>query len=212
MATVTFSKDHDRYMRSFAFKVFNRARAAGAASVALEDIYQELCIAWCKARDSWSADYNVPFLAYLSRGMQHHINRWVQEQIGEGRHVSIDGSAREVEGESVGLHSAIPDQSESAFDAFARIDVREFAMQRLSDRAGLFVSLLADPPKFLVDAVADNRARASYGRDLLQVTTMTPTRVTAAMIFDFMMADHVERRAIYADIQRVSKLIAKRHN
>jgi len=208
-ADITFTRDHDRVIRSFAFKVLKRAHSAGASSVSMDDIYQELCIAWCRARDAWDAQYGVPFLAFLNRGMHHHINRWVQSQIDNGRCVSLEAPVGGIGEEGTEKHDRIPDENGLAgIEEFELADFKDFVSARLSPRARTFLQLIAEPPQFLRDAVRQGQARASAGR-ARDINGFAPARVTAAMVFDFMDATNRERVAIYKELRKVIE-IAKR--
>lgn len=205
--TVEFSRDHERYMKAFAFKVRNRAFAAGAASVQFEDIYQELCIAWCKARDAFSPEYGVPFIAFLSRGMHLHINRWIQDQITEGQHLTLDQPTTE-DGEGV-LHEVVPDKAPTPAEFAISEDMRQFVYSRLSKRARMFVEFLESPPEFLVEGLKAIRARAEYGR-AKGIACIAPKQITASMVFEFMRVDRVERIEIYRELRSVQHTSVRR--
>ena len=51
MGALAFLPEHDKAIKSFAFKAWRRAQSAGARSLQIEDVQQELYMVWCVARD-----------------------------------------------------------------------------------------------------------------------------------------------------------------
>ncbi|SER28857.1 DNA-directed RNA polymerase specialized sigma subunit, sigma24 family [Faunimonas pinastri] len=196
-------------IRGFARKVLQRVHAAGARGVEFEDIVQELSIAWCLARDAWKAEYNVPFGAFLTRGMKNHINRFLADAIGDSHMtaISLDKNLGE-DGEGASLHSVFPDaaplpeQSAIERDSLARV------LRRLSPRARQFVELLENPPPELFAEIQAIKAKSEYARSR-GINTYAPNQLTAGLIFDLMGANRVERQAIYHEVRSITGVVSQ---
>lgn len=196
---IAFTPAHQKAIDNFAWKVWRRAQSGGARSLMLADIKQELCIAWCKARDSWKAEFNVPFGAYLVRGMQLHVNRWVQEEITEGHAASLDNETDE----AASLYSAVPDGVEGQDVLLEAKERKMNMMAKMTPLTRQFVEFLDSPPAFLIEAVKDyqafKRVAKSLDRDFA-----APKGVTAAMVFDFMELYGYERSKIYRELAKLA--------
>ena len=205
MSQIAFDEGQRRYIGAFAARVERRMKNAGAR-IGPGDVFQELCIAWCKARDTWQSDLQVPFKAYLMRGMQLHINRWVDNEIGFSHltPMSLDDDTRSREGNG-DLHAIIT-IAEGDPEAFcAGADAREYVLARLSARSRLFVELLENPPQFLVDALQAGKAKAAAAK-ARGLNIVTPNSVTTSMVFEFMQADPTERGVIYKELAKMAKM------
>lgn len=205
MSQIAFDEGQRRYIGAFAARVERRMKSAGAR-IGPGDVFQELCIAWCKARDTWRSDLQVPFKAYLMRGMQIHINRWVDNEIGFSHLTPMSLDNATVGESDAGLHEVITEKDHvTACDAVESKDAREFVLARLSPRARLFVELLDSPPVFMVDAVKAGKIKAAAAK-ARGLSVITPNSVTASMVFEFMQADPIERRVIYKELAKMAKM------
>ena len=201
-------KDSAAAIRAFASKVYRRCRAAGASTLSLEDIEQELWIAWCKACDAYDPSHGAAFSTFLHRGMQLHINRYVEQQVSR-RHseviaVSLDGSADEETGP---LSDAVPDAAPSPEQLTIETDAYTRVLERLSERARIFVTLLHDQPQELVSEVTRLEQKAEFAKSR-GLSFATAHRLTQPMVFDLMNANRIERAGIIAEIERVTRRVA----
>jgi DNA-directed RNA polymerase specialized sigma24 family protein len=191
-------------LKGIALRVQRRCRAAGAASIQLEDIMQELAIAWIQA----DANYQpgpVPFVAYLRRGCFNHVNRWLKSEIGEFMlaPTSLDKTTGE-DGENE-LHSAIPDTARPSDELLEEKELRDRALARLSPRARQFYEILESPPPELMSEVNNVQARAEFARSR-GINTIAPTSLTAAQVFDLMGLTRAERNQVTAEIRAIGKV------
>ena len=191
-------------LKSIALRVQRRCRAAGAASIQLEDIMQELAIAWVQAERCYQPG-PVQFGAYLTRGCYNHINRWLKGEIGEFLFAptSLDKSGTD-EGENE-LHNIIPDTARPSDELLEEKEMRERALARLSPRARQFYEILESPPPELMTEVTNVQARATYARSR-GINTIAPTGLTAAQVFDLMGLTRAERNQVTAEIRAIGKL------
>lgn len=202
---ITFTPEHDKIVRGFAYKAWRRAQASGAASLQVDDVYGELMIAWCVARDKFDESKGVPFGAYLVNGMQVAINRFLSRQIEHGQmeSLSLDFEYGESD-DSVNLHNAVADERGLAgVETFERDDARDAVMERLTPKTRAFVELLREPPAFMLHAVKARRARQEFARQIERAPTPEADRVTAAMVFEFLELGHFERNRVYAELKRL---------
>lgn len=195
--------ESERQVQAFARRVHRRVRAAGITDIDYDDIEQECWIAWCRARDNYQPGHNVPFLAYLQRGMVTHINRWMKEferyrglaprSINEPVRADDDAELHE-------LLSA--DDDEEPVDFLQR----DLALSLMTARTRTFVSLLLAPSPELyaqVDRIAD---RAEFGRKR-GLDSAAPRRLTGKLVMDLMGCDRPEREAIYRELRGLAKEI-----
>jgi DNA-directed RNA polymerase specialized sigma subunit len=173
-----------------------------------EDIEQELWVAWCKARDSYSSDYGVPFAAYLSRGMKLHINRVVEVQIERFKEqtfaLELDRPMDSADGEGGTLMDVIPSDTVGADEYVERNDTFQRAIETLSDRARIVVTLLNDQPQELLGEALLSQKKAEFSRTL--GAPFLPTmRITTSMVFDLIGANRSERRKIMLEIKSLGE-------
>lgn len=202
MSQVAFDKKQEGYVGAFARRVQRRLSSAGGR-VSYQDIFQELCIAWCKARDNWNEEFKVPFQAYLMRGMHDHINRWAKSELGFAHLTPISLDAGSKGADDGQLHEVFSSDEATPEDNCASQDVRGFVLARLSPRTRLFVQLLDNPPVFLLDAVKAQQAKQEDARRR-GIKIIISSRVTAAMVLDFMEASAAERTAINKELAKIA--------
>lgn len=201
---------------AFAFKVLRRLHGLGARSHTLEDVQQELWVAWCKACEAYRPDHGASFSTFLYTGMQRHINRYVEKNFerfhGETVALSLDSS------ESVSAGNDGTDDAtlgESIADTVAGADVMleqeqnfAYAMTRLSPRAQQFMTFLKDQPIELLQQLRALEAKGAYAKQR-GISIATPQRLTTFMVFDLMGASRSERQKILEEVARVSAQMIK---
>jgi DNA-directed RNA polymerase specialized sigma24 family protein len=189
----------ERTIKNFARRVMRRAKAAKLREILLEDIEQECWIAWCKARSSYNPTMSTAFSTYLYRGLQLHINRWMEgfERQSALAYHSINDQVSE-DGDELGdiLEAAINDETSD----FLQVDL---VLRRLSDRARLFVKLLANPTRDLFDQVERVSQRADFARRRGMVS-VAPRHITGRLVFDLMGCTPAERMAIIRELKGFS--------
>jgi DNA-directed RNA polymerase specialized sigma24 family protein len=220
---ITFEQ-HEKLLHYVAHRVHRRIYSAGGKSVLVEDIFQELCIAWCLARDCWKPEHGVPFGPYLMRGMSNHINRWVDKELRQCHMAPIDLDAELSENGNDTLHDLVADdQAVLPEAAMIEKDTREFVRDPLRWRVRLrkhkpltrnaqkFLDLLESPPPSLLALVRGLQARAEYGRNTLKIpSTFAPKRITGSFILDFMgIEDRQERNAIYHQLELLGDRVSQ---
>lgn len=201
-------KDSEKAISSFAYRVLRRLHQLGARSHTLDDVKQELWIAWCKACESYRPDCGAQFSSFLYRGMQLHINRYIEKNF-ERFHdqtiaVSLDLEPSSIEDASLG--DVIADDKAKTGEEFENEDCFNYALSRLSPRAAQFLTLLKEQPIDLVDEVKCLEAKADYARER-GIAISTSHRITTPMIFDFMDASRTERKQIMDEVIQISKII-----
>lgn len=191
-------------IKRIAWRTYREAKRSGAASLTVQDIEQELWIAWCKARDSFDPSRGVPFMAYLTNGLKKHamglLQRGVWGRIHEEWAVSLSGASDDDEGPSVGERLPSPEPTPDI--ALERRTALAFADKRLSERASTFLRILADPPQALLDELRIAEARSEHARHL-GVRNMNFSAVTSADVFKVMGAERCERTRILAEVRSV---------
>lgn len=219
-ASINF-KDQERLLHHTAIRVLRRVHAAGARSVTKEDIFQELAVAWCKARDNWNPNQNVPFVPYLMNGMMHHINRWVNHELRQFNIAPFALDASVSEDGTEDMHQAVPDHTViPADDIVVEKDLLDYLndplrwrggpwrrRMKLSERARQFIQFLANPPVEMLDVVAGLEVRGEFARARGVTASAIPKRVTLSLIFDLMGATRFERASITKELARLCQIM-----
>jgi len=195
-------KDSAAQVKSFAIKVQRRLLAAGAASHSLEDVEQELWVAWCKACESFSPTGGASFSTYLHLGMQRHINRYVLNNVTR-RHPEVLAASLDLdptgEGEMT-LGDIIPSDELTPEEEVSRKWSYELAISSLSPRSRAFVEILSNQPSAILNEARALEAKSDYAKSIGR-TVPVSRRLTTSMIFDLMDASRGERRAIMNEIE-----------
>lgn len=224
-SSIKFDGRTEKQIATFASRVLRRLRAGGNQTIALEDIKQELVIAWCKARDAYSPDHGVPFAAYLARGMMLHINRWADAEMQEywssgftedddGRRLydgklSMDAEQNEGGEDEVTLHGAVSSELANPEELAIESDIRRRVFAIASSAAKSFLSLLDSPPAYIIEEVEAMRAKAAYSRER-GMAGWAPTGVTAHMIMDFLGFSQTERRSVYEEVRMLTAEVSQK--
>lgn len=205
-ANVTFDQ-HKRLIYNFAWKVQRRMHAAGARTMQLEDLVQELSIAWCVARDRWDESLNVPFTAYLMRGMQQCINRFAKYELRE--HAVAPFSIDEPLESGTSRGDLIPDDSEMA--TLEQKNFRDLVLRLVSSRSRRFLEILESPPREVVEQLDYLRIRAEDGR-ARGLHSVAPRNLNTGLVFDLLGYSRPERSQVLSEIEMVvSKLSELSH-
>jgi DNA-directed RNA polymerase specialized sigma24 family protein len=204
-------KESEKIINSFSFKVGRRLQAAGAPMHLIEDVRQELWIAWCKARDTYDESSPASFKTYLYGGMRIHMNNWIRDNINR-RHAeviakSMDAELDEENGGAT-LADMIPSADPTPEVTFWLERTWEFAVARLSPRSRQFVELLREPPEGLLAQVRQIEARTAFAK-AQGISAPFNNRVTTSMVFDLMGASRNERIKIAAEIRKLGAKMEK---
>lgn len=198
-------KQHERLLMKITWRVLRRVHSAGCKTLTHQDLMQEAAVAWCKARDNWNPEFNVPFAPYLTRGVLNHLNRFVQGEINQRLLIAVDIDSSPDGSADTTMHEVISSETQlSVEDQVVESDIRAYVMQRLSPVAKIFVELLSSPPQWLVDEFNALRARSEYARTR-GIPSATPRSITNAMIMDFLGLSRTQRHKIYLEIKAISE-------
>lgn len=203
-------KESAKQIKAFAFKVQRRLQSAGAASHSLEDVEQELWIAWCLACESYDPKFGASFKTYLHRGMQLHINRYVLKNVTR-RHDEVIAQSLDAEiGEDGGstLQDVIASDDPLPCEAIERESSFALAMKRMSPRARQFITILKDQPAEILEETRKLEEKALYAKSIGHKMPVSH-RLTASMIFDLMDAGRVERKKITDELERVGARLSR---
>ncbi len=203
MAEQVDFEQHRRLLLHWAHRIQRRLYSAGSQSTMFDDIYQELCVAWTIARNSYDPTSGVPFGAYLATGLRNHVNRYANKEIeahGWG-HLDMDAPLGEDAGDN-DAHSVVADPLiESAFDALNRKQAWEENLECLSAPARKFLELLESPPAPLINILKAQQAKKQFAIARGLPPGFYLKKLTASLIFDVMGASSVQRAAIMHEIR-----------
>lgn len=193
---------------AFAFKVHRRAQQAGDRSHQLEDIKQELWVAWTLAVEAFKPEGGASFSTFLFTGMQRHINRYMKNNVtkrhGEVTALSMDFTFGD--DESGSFAEMVPDNAASPSQNIEEQSSLAYAMRRLSPRAQQFVTILRDQPEELLNEVQRLEDKADYAKSR-GISMATAHRLTTIMVFDLMDAPRSERRSILDEVEQIGQYI-----
>ena len=204
---IEFSQ-HERLLRSMASRFHRRATAAGASSLQIEDVFQEMCIAWCHARDAYNENYAVPFTAFLVRGVRNHCNRFLKRQITEGQDkVNLDDAGKNADETMDDYHSIIADQNAVSPEA-ATIDAdhRAVARELLSPLAQKFLEILESPPPAIYQILDAMQAKRAFAESRGVMPGFAFRTLKAPLIFDLMGLDRTARDKLKRELQTYAAL------
>ena len=188
----------------FSWKVLRRLKAAGARGVEIEDVRQELSIAWITASRTWKPEFSVPFGPYFMNGMKQVINRWCGREIAASQFASMSLDMTFGENEGVSLSEVVPDRSASADNTLIEKDIFEKMLSSVSNRTRLFLVLLNNPPEEIYNVFKGLQARATRARSL-GYSTFIQSSIPASLIFEVMGADRTERAVIRQEVEDKSR-------
>lgn len=206
----------ERSISTFASKVMRRLSGAGdnGRSFGLDDIKQELRIAWIKASQTYNAEIGVPFQAYLVNGMKQHVNRLLEKHINR-RHdevisISLDQPIDKGDGDGkTSIHSFIASDDDAPGLEYENHEHFEYVSEKLSPRAKLFLTLLYRQPAELLEQVVCLRKKTDFGKHHLGITLPTTDRLATWMVFDLMDAPHSERGRIVSEIRALGERLCE---
>lgn len=207
-------KESTKQINSFASKVLRRLHQLGARTHTLDDVKQELWVAWCKACEAYKPEGGASFSTFLTNGMRLHINRYVEKNFERFHDETIalsleaHGSDGQGEGsqEANRLSDTVADKTPLQSEELERESCFAYALSRLSPRAVQFVTILKDQPKELIEEVRRLEEKSHYAKER-GITYPTAHRLTSPMIFDFMGASRNERKQIMDEVQQIGALI-----
>lgn len=194
---------YKRLIKGLALRIQRRMYAAGAKTMQLADIEQEIAITWLTARDKYDASKGVPFEPYFTRAVWFNVNRWAQEEIDACNLTPMSLDTVVTEDGDATIHEVIPDPSPRIDEILADRETRERIMSRLSPRTKAFVKLLAEPTPELYREHNALRQRSEYAR-ARGLSSMCPRELGASMLFKLLGYHTLDRSAVYREIEAVT--------
>lgn len=203
-------KDSEKQVKFFAIRVLRRMHSLGAKSATLDDIEQELWIAWCKACKGFDETGGASFKTYFDTGMKRHINRYVEktaERFYE-QTVAISLDAKLGDDADMSLGDIVSDNAASALDKIDAESCYAMAIKKLSPRAKMFVLFLKEQPRELLNEVFLAEEKSLHAKSM-GLNFTTPHSLTTGMIFDFMGVQRTERADILKEVRRVGAYVSR---
>lgn len=196
-------------IKSFGYKVLRRMNAAGCFSVQIEDILQELSIAWHLASQGYKSDSGAQFRTYLFSTMRQHINRWVETELRHTRMTafSLDDSFGSEEEEGDG-HKIVSIEEKNASDFVLEKESKKRVLNIISPRARQFCEFLDNPPMELVCELRGLQSRAKWARSR-GIPSLSPKFINNAVVFNFMEASRPERTEILKEVKAAIAKVSK---
>lgn len=137
-----------RLVKSIANSQKMRSRIASMAHVlTVEDIEQELWIAWISSKEKFDPQAGVRFSTYYMKMAYWHINRVFENQAKSVRATSDNITVNE--GEHLSLFDKIADEGVTPEEFCENTDAAEKAISELSTVAQQVVAWLKEPPEVL---------------------------------------------------------------
>lgn len=203
-------KASERTINSFAYKVLQRVHALGARSVQRDDVIQELWCAWCKARDCFNPEAGASFNTFLHRVMRQHVNKWIEKDF-ERFHdqttaLSLDAQNGEEGGAT--LVDIVPGHDIAVEDQMIASSNYEYAQMHLSNRAGVFLKIMAEQPQALLEQVRLLEHKAEHAKRT-NIPYAQSSGITSSMIFDLMDAGSYERTQLLREVHSMAGKLSK---
>ena len=202
-------KECEVLIKSFGGKVLRRLRAAGCSTMQLEDILQELSIAWYLASKGFEPNDKVRFKTYLYSTMRQHINRWAEKELRHTRATafSLDDSFLS-DDEEKGSHDIISADDVSADDIVLAKENRKRVLDTVSSRAQQFYQFLDNPPMELVQELRGLQSKAAWARSR-GIRAIAPKSINSAVVFSLMDATRFERSAILKELSVATQRVGR---
>jgi hypothetical protein len=208
------SADHDldqvkKVIKRNAYKVMRRLQAAGASFLQMDDIEQEMWVAYSIARDRYDPASNVPFLAYFTLGLRNHVNRCIERHIernpGQTYALSLQQSVDPDDNST--LEEAVPSSVNTEREIGEKLTY-EYALTQMRPLTAQFVRLMVELPEELCAEALKAQAKASHGRSM-GITVSIQRQVTKKMIFDLLDCTPAERRSILNEIESFGEKVCR---
>jgi len=201
-------KNSEAQIKRFAWKVLRRFRAAGDHSHEIDDVVQELWIAWHKAVQAFNPEMGVPFGAYLMRGMKFHINKYADDHVTK-RHDEVVALSMDMTfDEDKAFANIIPDTAELQDEVVIKRGLFERVVAELSPDAKTFVRIMTDDSEELRHEVRAIEERNNYASSQ-RVRSLLPLGLSETAVFELMGATYRQRERILAEIENVSQRYSK---
>ena len=195
-------------INAYAWKVLRRVHAAGWRHISLEDVQQELGIAWMRANKSYNPQAGAAFKTYLYQGMRLHVNAWLRsEAYSVGGSLSLDETSFGAEGDDGSLHEVIAAPGVAQDEELVEKQTEARVMARLSPLSQLVLRLLQNPPDLLVQEFRAMRAKYDYARERGMIIAL-PTEISLTVIFMFLGLS----RTLRGNVRREIKEAVERTN
>ena len=185
-------------------KYLRRVHAQGGKSHILDDVRQEMWIAFCKARDTFDPNGGASFNTYLVNGIKLHMGRHIEKHFqrfhGQTVAMSFDAPAGD-EGMNGSFGDTIADDNatDAENEAISKSVYADF-VRKLSPKAGEFVRLLSTANETLSEEFVLFRDKARHA-ETMGLTFNRPGHVSSSMIFDLMGVSRTERTHILNEIK-----------
>lgn len=198
-------KESKAQIDAFAHKVLRRLKSLGAASHTLDDVQQELWVAWCKACEAYDPQMGASFKTFLYLGMQRHINRYVETHFerfhGQTVALSLDAT---VEDGGETFASVVPDQGALQDAVLEQESNFAYAMSRLSPRAQKFLAIVREQPEGIIQEFRKFESKSEYAKQQ-GIHFAAPQRLASWLIFDLMGVSRPDRKLILDEITQLGE-------
>lgn len=196
-----------RLIHWFGSRAYRRLIAAGGRAVEYDDVIQELNIAWTIAREKWNPDMGVPFVAYLKRGMQLAINRFIDRELRFDQNASHSLQFSALEGESEFSEIVADTETHTPEDIVMASLMTEYAFDQLSPLARSVLECVLSPPNELQAELNALQAKKRYAKER-GFCVGGVSEVSLSFVMDFFGLKRNARASIYAELSQFRRSIA----
>ena len=200
--TIRF-EDYQRFAHLLARRVFPRVKARGLP-MDYEDVYQEIAVTFCQARDKFDPSRGVKFTDYFGRAAMLNMNRTISgltndETIDGNNHISLDWAIED----GSDLHEIIEDvNGQTPEEIVMGGGHRDFVLGRLSPLTRRVCEIVESPSEIVVGQWQAIRVKATLGRSEDQRSRAAPTSVTVAFVMKVMGLSRDDRRTVCKEIEK----------
>lgn len=199
----TSFEDSKSLLEYLAYKCSQRLYALGFHDTDKEDLYQDGCVIYSKAINSYNPDIGVPFNAYLRRAVLLEFNNDVQRRVEMRETLRVVDVVNEERQNAVDADFIEPDTSHPAFygnietveDMAVRSDETRERIASLSPLAKVFVRELISPSEAVKRTLAAMQAQADFAKTLNQ-NIHRPKEVNVKVIRKHYGVDRVQYGAL----------------
>lgn len=201
----TAFEDHAGLIHKFAKGGYARLMSAGV-SIDYEDVFQEMCIGYCKAKEGYKPESGIKFSTYMGRSVINNFNKYAEKELRTHFGLGIlSVQDLELEGGESDAYEFLDVESEepTVEERIAAMQEMKLKSRFLTKHAKSVIRELIKPSKKLLDFQQsyndDIKARKASG----EITKDTSFKaVSIRLIMAYMNLTAVERTRLRVELKR----------
>ncbi|WP_374335301.1 sigma-70 family RNA polymerase sigma factor [Methyloversatilis sp.] len=203
--------DHEGLIHSFARKGFGRLQAA-RVSIDYDDVFQEMCLSFTKAREKYNPDAGFSFSAYFGRAIWNDFNKFAERLISERVDLGLinfeDMKGEDDDGGDITEYLMLDVQFHETPESRLE-DSQEFIqrfgkiMRQLSPVTRKVVVQFVAPSEQMKAHFIARKSQYEWGEQMGVSQRRMPDHISLDFVIREMVSDPQERTMVRAEIKRL---------